>query len=84
MKNRTGVMIVNVGKCQKQKVKDFYCPVRPTSLRKHTPELSVEENQSARIIYLFPENILKLYRTKDITRYIIHTQNSVLLVKINF
>ena len=40
MKNRTGVMMVNVGKCQKQKVKDFSCSVRPTSLRKHTPELS--------------------------------------------
>jgi len=40
MKIRTGLMLVNVLKASREKEKDFNCPIRPTSLRKYTPDLS--------------------------------------------
>ena len=43
MKSKNGIMIVNIDKCRKERQDDFRCPIRPISLFRDVPELTIEE-----------------------------------------
>lgn len=84
LKKRTGLMLVNMNKARRMRNSQFSCPIHLVSHRTTTPALTPEEIDSPRLIYLFDDALLSIHRTKDITKFILHTKKHILLVKINY
>ena len=84
MQKRTGIMLVHLSRLRKQQHAEFFCPIRPISIRQSAPEPSIAEAESARIIYLFAQTVVSIRKTKDITLYMVETERHIVLVKIHF
>lgn len=53
-------------------------------LGKGEPELEEDESLGSKIIFVFPEKVLEIHRTRDITQFVILTENNILLAKIDY
>jgi hypothetical protein len=47
------------------------------------PQLNQEETGSSKLIYLFPEKVIEIHKTTDITQFVFLTHNHILLVKVH-
>ena len=84
MKTKLGLMIVNLTKVHKTKANNLYCPIYEVLLSSITPQSFADENELTRVIYLFQDPLLSIHRTKDLTKFILHTAKHILLVKLNY
>lgn len=53
-------------------------------LEKCEPALEKDESLSSKLIYIFPEKVVEIHRTRDITQFVILTENNILLAKVNY
>ncbi len=81
MRKINGVMIVNINKANKENYQEFKCSMM--DLDRCEPQLNQEEIGSSKLIYLFPEKVISIHKTTDITQFVFLTHNHLLLVKVH-
>lgn len=84
MKGINGIMLVNIAKAKLESQKEFRCGFTTINLGASEPEMEEDDTLSSKLIYIFPERVVEIHRTRDITQFVILTQNNILLAKVNY